>query len=45
MEITRFSADMRKQIYKVAYVNHCSNITCQILANLVMNPPKIFSDI
>lgn len=45
MEITGFSADVREQIYKVASVNLCSNITGQILASLVMNPPKVFSDI
>jgi alanine transaminase len=41
MEITGFSADVREQIYKVASVNLCSNISGQILANLVMNPPKV----
>ncbi|KAG7013953.1 Alanine aminotransferase 2, mitochondrial, partial [Cucurbita argyrosperma subsp. argyrosperma] len=40
MEITGFSADVREQIYKVASVNLCSNISGQILASLVMNPPK-----
>ncbi|KAG0470665.1 hypothetical protein HPP92_017365 [Vanilla planifolia] len=40
MEITGFSADVREQIYKMASVNLCSNISGQILASLVMNPPK-----
>ncbi|KAK9280754.1 hypothetical protein L1049_003642 [Liquidambar formosana] len=41
MEVTGFSADIREQIYKVASVNLCSNISGQILASLVMNPPKV----
>ncbi|KAK1279904.1 hypothetical protein QJS04_geneDACA004831 [Acorus gramineus] len=41
MEVTGFSADIREQIYKVASVNLCSNIGGQILASLVMNPPKV----
>ncbi|KAL5755455.1 hypothetical protein ACOSP7_019883 [Xanthoceras sorbifolium] len=41
MEITGFSADIREQIYKVSSVNLCSNITGQILASLVMSPPKV----
>ncbi|XP_072991936.1 alanine aminotransferase 2-like [Typha latifolia] len=41
MEITGFSPDVRDQIYKVASVNLCSNISGQILASLVMNPPKV----
>lgn len=41
MEVTGFSADVRDQIYKVASVNLCSNISGQILASLVMNPPKV----
>ncbi|XP_062190128.1 alanine aminotransferase 2-like [Phragmites australis] len=40
MEITGFSPDVREQIYKVASVNLCSNVSGQILASLVMNPPK-----
>lgn len=40
MEITGFSTDVRDQIYKVASVNLCSNISGQILASLIMNPPK-----
>ncbi|XP_010939849.1 alanine aminotransferase 2 isoform X2 [Elaeis guineensis] len=41
MEITGFSADVREQIYKLASVNLCSNISGQILASLVMNTPKV----
>ncbi|XP_054792497.1 alanine aminotransferase 2-like [Prosopis cineraria] len=41
MEVTGFSADVREQIYKVASVNLCSNISGQILASLVMSPPKV----
>jgi len=41
MEITGFSAPVREQVYKIASVNLCSNITGQILASLVMNPPKV----
>lgn len=41
MEVTGFTADVREQIYKVASVNLCSNITGQILASLVMSPPKV----
>ncbi|KMZ65714.1 Alanine aminotransferase 2, mitochondrial [Zostera marina] len=40
MEVTGFTPDVREQIYKVASVNLCSNIPGQILASLVMNPPK-----
>ncbi|PWZ38999.1 hypothetical protein Zm00014a_035559 [Zea mays] len=40
MEITGFSPQVRDQIYKMASINLCSNITGQILASLVMNPPK-----
>jgi hypothetical protein len=41
MEITGFSPEVREQIYKVASVNLCSNVSGQILASLVMNPPKV----
>ncbi|KAG4400396.1 hypothetical protein GLYMA_07G045900v4 [Glycine max] len=41
MEVTGFSAEVREQIYKVASVNLCSNISGQILASLVMSPPKV----
>lgn len=40
MELTGFSPDVREQIYKIASVNLCSNISGQILASLVMNPPQ-----
>ncbi|XP_020250756.1 alanine aminotransferase 2-like [Asparagus officinalis] len=40
MEVTGFSTEVREQIYKVASVNLCSNISGQILASLVMNLPK-----
>ncbi|KAG6418391.1 hypothetical protein SASPL_120595 [Salvia splendens] len=40
MEITGFSPEVREQIYKLASVNLCSNISGQILASLVMSPPK-----
>ncbi|KAH0866078.1 hypothetical protein HID58_083289 [Brassica napus] len=40
MEVTGFTSDVREQIYKVASVNLCSNISGQILASLVMSPPK-----
>ncbi|KAL5171487.1 Alanine aminotransferase 2, mitochondrial [Glycine soja] len=43
MEVTGFSAEVREQIYKVASVNLCSNISGQILASLVMSPPKVNS--
>lgn len=43
MEVTGFSPEVREQIYKVASVNLCSNITGQILASLVMSPPKVLS--
>ncbi|KAF5733468.1 Alanine aminotransferase 2 [Tripterygium wilfordii] len=41
MEVTGFGADIREQIYKVASVNLCSNISGQILSSLVMSPPKV----
>ncbi|XP_050383849.1 alanine aminotransferase 2 [Argentina anserina] len=41
MEITGFSPEVREQIYKMASVNLCSNISGQILASLVMSPPKV----
>ncbi|KAH9713883.1 Alanine aminotransferase 2 [Citrus sinensis] len=44
MEVTGFSAEVREQIYKVASVNLCSNISGQILASLVMSPPKTLED-
>ncbi|XP_024971188.1 alanine aminotransferase 2-like [Cynara cardunculus var. scolymus] len=41
MEVTGFSPEVRQQFYKVASVNLCSNISGQILASLVMSPPKV----
>ncbi|KAJ8448300.1 hypothetical protein Cgig2_025224 [Carnegiea gigantea] len=41
MEVTGFGSEVREQIYKVASVNLCSNITGQILASLIMSPPKV----
>ncbi|XP_057504967.1 alanine aminotransferase 2, mitochondrial-like isoform X2 [Actinidia eriantha] len=41
MEVTGFSPEIRDQIYKIASVNLCSNVSGQILASLVMNPPKL----
>ncbi|CAG7899693.1 unnamed protein product [Brassica rapa] len=41
MEITGFTSDVREQIYKLASVNLCSNISGQILASLVMSAPKV----
>ncbi|XP_078156656.1 alanine aminotransferase 2-like [Carex rostrata] len=40
MELCGFSEDVKDQIYKVASVDLCSNTSGQILASLVMNPPK-----
>jgi alanine transaminase len=41
MEVTGFSPEIREQIYKVASVNLCSNISGQILSSLVMSPPEV----
>uniref|UniRef100_A0A3Q7FWK2 alanine transaminase n=1 Tax=Solanum lycopersicum TaxID=4081 RepID=A0A3Q7FWK2_SOLLC len=41
MEFTGFSPEIREQIYKLASVNLCSNISGQILASLIMSPPKV----
>ncbi|KAI3766337.1 hypothetical protein L2E82_16391 [Cichorium intybus] len=41
MEVTGFSREVREQFYKLASVNLCSNISGQILASLVMSPPKV----
>ncbi|CAM8933597.1 unnamed protein product [Rhodiola kirilowii] len=41
MEVTGFGAEVKDQIYKLASVNLCSNIAGQILASLVMSPPKV----
>ncbi|KAJ1700490.1 hypothetical protein LUZ63_000269 [Rhynchospora breviuscula] len=40
IELCGFREDVKDQIYKVASVNLCSNTTGQILASLIMNPPK-----
>uniref|UniRef100_A0A1J3HKW0 alanine transaminase n=1 Tax=Noccaea caerulescens TaxID=107243 RepID=A0A1J3HKW0_NOCCA len=40
MEVTGFTSDVREQIYKMASVSLCANISGQILASLVMSPPK-----
>ncbi|XP_078432869.1 alanine aminotransferase 2 isoform X2 [Wolffia australiana] len=40
MELTGFAPEVREHIYKIASVNLCSNISGQILASLVMNPPQ-----
>ena len=41
MEISGLNPNIREQLYKVASVNLCSNISGQILSSLVMNPPKV----
>ncbi|KAE9595860.1 putative alanine transaminase [Lupinus albus] len=41
MEVTGFSAEVREQVYKLASVNLCSNVSGQILSSLVMSPPKV----
>ena len=43
MEVTGFPKDVKDQLYKIASVNLCSNISGQILMSLVMNPPKVCS--
>ncbi|XP_024530002.1 alanine aminotransferase 2 [Selaginella moellendorffii] len=40
MEVTGVDKDVKEQIYKIASVNLCSNISGQILMSLVSNPPK-----
>ncbi|KAG0612620.1 hypothetical protein M758_6G041900 [Ceratodon purpureus] len=40
MEVTGLPKDVKDQLYKVASVNLCSNVSGQILMSLVMNPPK-----
>ncbi|KAM0836248.1 hypothetical protein ACQ4PT_062444 [Festuca glaucescens] len=40
MEVTGFNSEVRKQVYKVASLSACSNISGQILVSLAMNPPK-----
>ncbi|KAH7434323.1 hypothetical protein KP509_06G011200 [Ceratopteris richardii] len=41
MEVTGFDSDVKDQIYKVASVNLCSNLSGQIMMSLIMNPPKV----
>ncbi|CAN6451273.1 unnamed protein product [Victoria cruziana] len=41
MEVTGFNASVKEQIYKIASVNLCSNVSGQILSSLVMSPPKV----
>lgn len=41
METCGLNPEVREQLYKVASVNLCSNISGQILTSLVMNPPKV----
>ncbi|XP_062205163.1 alanine aminotransferase 2-like [Phragmites australis] len=41
MEVTGFNSEVKKQVYKVASLSSCSNISGQILMSLVMNPPKV----
>ncbi|XP_002467302.1 alanine aminotransferase 2 isoform X1 [Sorghum bicolor] len=41
MEVTGFNCEVKKQVYKVASLSSCSNITGQILMSLVMNPPQV----
>lgn len=40
MEVTGLPQDVRDQLYKIASVNLCSNVSGQILMSVVMNPPK-----
>ena len=41
MEVTGLNKDVKEQLYKIASVSLCSNISGQILMSLVMNPPKV----
>lgn len=41
MEVTGLPKDVKDQLYKLASVNLCSNISGQVLMSLVMNPPKV----
>jgi hypothetical protein len=41
MEVTGFSSEVMGEVYKVASLSACSNISGQILMSLVMNPPKV----
>ncbi|CAM6087577.1 unnamed protein product [Calypogeia fissa] len=40
MEVTGLPQDVKDQLYKLASVNLCSNISGQILMSIIMNPPK-----
>ncbi|KAH7444325.1 hypothetical protein KP509_02G073800 [Ceratopteris richardii] len=40
MEVTGFDSDVKNQIYKMASVSLCSNLSGQVMMSLVMNPPK-----
>jgi alanine transaminase len=40
MEVTGLPKDVMAELYKLASVNLCSNVSGQILMSLVMNPPK-----
>jgi alanine transaminase len=40
MEVTGLPQDVKDQLYKIASVNLCSNVSGQILMSVVMNPPK-----
>ncbi|CAN6451275.1 unnamed protein product [Victoria cruziana] len=44
MEVTGFNASVKEQIYKIASVNLCSNVSGQILSSLVMSPPKVMDN-
>ncbi|KAH7276629.1 hypothetical protein KP509_39G015600 [Ceratopteris richardii] len=41
MEVTGLDSRVKQQLYKMASVNLCSNVTGQILMSLVMNPPRV----
>lgn len=45
MEVTGFNSEVKKQVYKVASLSSCSNISGQILMSLVMNPPMVSKSI
>ncbi|CAH9138934.1 unnamed protein product [Cuscuta epithymum] len=41
IEVTGFSPQIRDQLYKVSTVHHCANISGQIVASIIMSPPKL----
>lgn len=43
MEVTGLPQDVKDQLYKIASVNLCSNVSGQILMSVVMNPPKVIA--